>query len=159
MARLLEIKALEGVKMEDAALDRLISLTGGDMRQAITFMQSAHRLHDGELITSADIEEIAGVVPTATLEQFITVAKSNSFEKVQAAVVNMIADGFSANSFLSQIHDMIVVMPAEECTDKQKSLIAVKIAKSDHALVDGADEYLQLMDVASVIMTGLCDKE
>ena len=153
---LLEVQEKEGVDCKSPAMERLISLTGGDMRQAITFLQSAHRLHDGAEITASDVEEIAGVVSTPLLEDFIVQCKTNSFEKMQEACDNIIAEGFSVNCFLDQVHDVVIAMENTDLTDTQKAVIAEKIAKADHALVDGADEHLQLVDVAATIMRNLC---
>jgi replication factor C subunit 2/4 len=47
-------------------------------------------------------------------------------------------------------------MPTEELADLEKAKICEKMAQADKALVDGADEYLQLIDIGSSIMNGLC---
>ena len=81
------------------------------------------------------------------------------------------AEGYSASQTLSQLHDRLVTM--ETLSDKQKSVIAEKMGVSgilynstglqclfgqivDRRLMDGADEYLQLMDLTSVIMEQFC---
>lgn len=156
LTRLLEVQGKEGVNCKAPAMERLISLTGGDMRQAITFLQSAHRLNDGAEISTTDVEEIAGVVPTPLLDDFVLQCRTNSFEKMQVACDNIIAEGFSVNCFLDQIHDVIVAMEPADLSDPQKAKVAEKIAQADHALVDGADEHLQLVDVAATIMSNLC---
>jgi hypothetical protein len=47
------------------------------------------------------------VVPTSLLDHFVRQCKSSSFESMQAAVEDLVASGFSANTFISQIHDMV----------------------------------------------------
>ncbi len=37
-------------------------------------------------------------------------------------------------------------------TDTQKSALAEKLAVAEHRLIEGADEYLQLMDVTTHVM-------
>lgn len=73
-----------------------------------------------------------------------------------------------------QLHDRVV--EEVELSDRQKSIICERIGVSavqsmltsfllllpqlvDKRLTDGADEYLQLMDLCSVIMTQLCQVE
>lgn len=55
-------------------IDTLISVSDGDLRRAITYLQSAARLSsagDSKVaITSREIQETAGVVPTATVRAF-----------------------------------------------------------------------------------------
>ncbi len=41
--RVRQIRDAEGVACDDATLDVLVGLSGGDLRQAITLLQSAHR--------------------------------------------------------------------------------------------------------------------
>lgn len=36
-------------------------MSGGDLRKAITLLQSAHKLHAEDEITLSDVQEIAGV--------------------------------------------------------------------------------------------------
>jgi len=55
---------------------------------------------------------------------------------------------------LLQLHDIIV--PAEEVTDKQKSAICERLAVVDKRLMDGADEYLQILDLCTVMMQQFC---
>ncbi|CAI9755840.1 unnamed protein product [Fraxinus pennsylvanica] len=49
-----------------------------------------------------------------------------------------------------QLHEMI--LKADDVSDEHKARICKKFAEADKYLVDGADEYLQLLDVASNIM-------
>lgn len=41
--RIVHVRDCEGVKCDEAVVKRLVDLSGGDLRQAITFLQSAHR--------------------------------------------------------------------------------------------------------------------
>lgn len=58
--RLLEISKAEKFDMKEDVIDELISVSGGDMRRAITLMQSAHQL-EPEGITIQTIVDISGV--------------------------------------------------------------------------------------------------
>ena len=53
-----------------------------------------------------------------------------------------------------QIFDIIV--ERGELTDKQKSLIAERLAVIDKRLCDGADEGLQVMDLFTLAMDQFC---
>ena len=156
LVRIKEIKEKEQVDVDDAGMQRLVQLSGGDMRQAITFMQSAHRLNGGTKVTVDDLEEIAGEIPTRIIASFMEQCKSNSFELIQAAVEDIQASGYSANCFVDQIHDAMLALPDDEITDLQRAVISERLAHADKALVDGADEYLQMIDVGSCIMKQIC---
>jgi DNA polymerase III delta prime subunit len=46
-------------------MDAIIGLSGGDMRKAVTTLQSAHQLYGGAAEISADVlTEVSGKVPT-----------------------------------------------------------------------------------------------
>lgn len=82
--RLQHIATTEGVAFEDGVLDTLIKTSDGDLRRAITYLQSAARLHKSTALGAVDggkegaapksskvspqsIVEIAGVVPPSVI--------------------------------------------------------------------------------------------
>merc|ERR1712025_707093 len=148
--RLKEIGVKEEVELDDAAMAALLHTSEGDMRKAITYLQSAARLKSEESVTEQDILEIAGVIPVSVLDELIEACKSDSYEKLEANVKGMIADGHSAAQLITQIHDVLIEM--DELKDKQKAAVMQRLAVIDKRLIDGADEYLQIMDLATVIM-------
>ena len=54
-------------------------------------------------------------------------------------------------TFALQFHDA-VLLSHNTLSDVQKSVIAEKIAQVDKCLVDGADEYLQLLGLTATAM-------
>uniref|UniRef100_A0A673JP31 AAA+ ATPase domain-containing protein n=1 Tax=Sinocyclocheilus rhinocerous TaxID=307959 RepID=A0A673JP31_9TELE len=120
--RLLQICGKESLKYTTEGIEALVSVSEGDLRKAITYLQSAARLHAEQEITEQIIIEIAG---------------------------DMIDEGYAATNVLNQLHDVII---DEKLSDKQKSVITQKMAEVDKCLADGADEYLQLLSLCSVIM-------
>lgn len=122
--RLEEIATAEGVVVEDGAIQALINCSEGDLRKAITFLQSAARLvgasaaqKDGEgdeamevdkrPVTVKIIEDIAGVIPGATIEELVTAIRPSGsrgpFSAVNKVVDDMVADGWSAGQVVSQV--------------------------------------------------------
>jgi len=144
------ISEKESVDCDDAAMAALIQTSEGDMRKAITYLQSAARLKPGETVTEQDILEIAGVIPPAVIDALIEACKSDSYEKLENTVQDMIADGHSAAQLLTQIHDVLIDL--DELKDKQKAVVMERLAVVDKRLLDGADEYLQIMDLTSILM-------
>ncbi len=89
---------------------------------------------------------------------------------------DLLLEGFSASQALDQLHDRMVVLST--LTDKQKSVITERMAVSaflrfidiiiyllfcfvfvqlvGRRLMEGGDEYLQLMDLTTVIMYQFC---
>jgi replication factor C subunit 2/4 len=125
--RVEEIAQKEGVKMEDGAVNTLISCSEGDLRKAITFLQSAARLvgavgvqekeedsmdvdedeGNAKIVTAKSIEDIAGVIPNETIEKLVKAMQPKSkglvYEAVSNTVTDMVADGWSATQVVTQV--------------------------------------------------------
>ncbi|XP_072034729.1 replication factor C subunit 4-like [Amphiura filiformis] len=144
----------ENVKCDDEAVQAIIKTSEGDLRKAITTLQSAHRLKGEEGIQVKDIYEIAGVIPDDYVATILKTCSSNSYEQLEVAVKDLLREGYSAMQVISQVNDIIVEKP--ELNDKQKSLICERLAIADKRLCDGADEYLQIMDLFTIVMTQFC---
>ncbi|XVF64506.1 hypothetical protein PTKIN_Ptkin09bG0175000 [Pterospermum kingtungense] len=126
----------------------------GDLRRAITYLQGAARLF-GSSISSKDLISVSGVIPQEVVEALYAACKSGNFDLANKEVNNVIAEGFPVSQMLSQLFD--VVVEADDVPDEQKARICKSLAEADKRLVDGADEYLQLLDVASNTMRALCN--
>lgn len=125
--RLDDIASAEGVVVEEGAIDALIQSSEGDLRKAITFLQSAARLvgasastkdgdgdeamdvNDAEKkpVTIKIIEDIAGVIPNNTIETLVDAMRprksADTFTSVSRVVEDMVADGWSAGQVVSQV--------------------------------------------------------
>ncbi|XP_076134029.1 replication factor C subunit 4 [Alosa pseudoharengus] len=147
--RILEICKKENLNYSKQGIDELVRVSEGDLRKAITYLQCAARLNGDTEITESTILEIAGVVPPNVIDNLLQICHKGTFDKMQIEVKNMIDDGYAATQILNQLHDRII---EGHLSDKQKSVIAEKMAEVDKCLADGADEYLQLISLAAVIM-------
>lgn len=122
--RLNDIAQAEGVLLEDGAVDALIKCSDGDLRKAITFLQSAARLvgavapaqdagHDAEMdvggrpVTVKIVHDIAGVIPDRIINDLVAAmrpkAPAGAYRTVSKVVEDMVADGWSATQVVSQV--------------------------------------------------------
>ncbi|RXK35234.1 replication factor C subunit 2/4 [Tremella mesenterica] len=158
-ARMEMIVKAEGVDIEDGVLDRILELAGGDLRKAITFLQTAQRLHGATSpptpISAMSIHEISGVVPDTTIHSLlrsmgvdpfsgIDLSIRSTFDTVRTAVKSISREGWSAGQVLEQLHDALIPIPTIPAM--QKSQAALAIAECDKGLCEGGDEELQLLD-------------
>ncbi|KAL4810220.1 P-loop containing nucleoside triphosphate hydrolase protein [Aspergillus unguis] len=166
--RLAHIAQTEGLTLEDGVIDKLITCSDGDLRRAITYMQSAARLigaaqaekKEGEdeemkdqgsdVITVRTIEEIAGVVPESVLDEIVQAMQpkkiGSSYEAISKVVTDIVADGWSATQILLQLYRRMIYN--DSIPDIQKNRIVLVFSEMDKRLVDGADEHLSILDVA-----------
>ncbi|RVE73851.1 hypothetical protein OJAV_G00035470 [Oryzias javanicus] len=147
--RLLEICEKEKLKYTKESMAALVQVSEGDLRKAITFLQSAARLNVDKEITEKAIVEIAGVVPSKMVEGLLQTCFKGTFERLEETVRSLVNEGYAATQILSQLHQAVI---ESHLKDKDKSIITEKMAVVSKCLSDGADEYLQMLSLCSVIM-------
>ncbi|KAI2697101.1 hypothetical protein CBS147372_8155 [Penicillium roqueforti] len=170
--RISNIAEQEGLQLEDGVVDTLIRCGEGDLRRAITYLQSAARLvgptkppavkdadDDAEMtdvgsnssvITVNSIEEIAGVLPDDVLDSLVEAMQPTSgasaYEAVSGVITDIVADGWSATQLVGQLYRRVVFN--EAIPDIQKNKIVMLFSEVDKRLVDGSDEHLSMLDLA-----------
>ncbi|KAL6906823.1 P-loop containing nucleoside triphosphate hydrolase protein [Trichoderma evansii] len=175
--RLESIAEAEGVTLEDGAVDALIKCSEGDLRKAITFLQSAARLvgaklpgKDGEGDDSMDVdkrpvtvkivEDIAGVIPGSTINDLVKAMRSSTsgeaYRSISKVVEDLVADGWSAGQVVNQLYQELIF--DEIVPDVQKNKIVLVFSEVDKRLVDGADEHLSILDLAMRISAIMSEK-
>lgn len=122
-SRLTHIASAERIGVTPQVIETLINTSSGDLRRAITYLQSASRLSSSTSpptpITPADIQEIAGVVPENVINDFAAVLgieivsnmdidepvenKKKGFEAIKNKVKFLMREGYSATQILTQV--------------------------------------------------------
>lgn len=198
--RLDEIAEKEKVPLEEGVVDALVQCSEGDLRKAITFLQSAARLvgavkrpgiSDGIVgissisngtkgkrtvikehsedamdiddqeaepaqsppVTVRVVEEIAGVIPAAVIDGLVQAMRPRPkggtvYEAISKAVTDMVADGWSASQVITQLYQELLTNESLPVTNKQKNAVVLVFSEVDKRLVDGAEEHLQILDLA-----------
>ena len=179
--RLEEIAQLENVAVEEGAVDALVKCSEGDLRKAITYLQSAARLvgamnvngsgradddamdvdSAGAKVTVRIVEEIAGVIPDDTIEDLLKAMQPQSrpgaaYDAMSKVVEELVADGWSGSQVLAQLYDKVIY--EERTSDLKKGQIAMVFSEVDKRLIDGADEHLAMLDMALRISDILASK-
>eukprot|EP00158_Paraphelidium_tribonemae_P003772 Partr_v1_DN26360_c1_g1_i3_m43271 putative replication factor c len=168
IARLRDICMAEGIGMaiKDDILQRVVEISDGDLRRAITYLQTLTRLlfTNGTLAPASDevleiVDEIAGVVSSTRMDKFMdaVVVRSDStasreFATVQQEVDDMMANGYSAFQVLVQINQRLIADPS--ISARKKCIISSKLAETEKRLKDGAHPRLQLLDLCLVMAAG-----
>lgn len=76
--RLLDIAEKENVIISNEGIAYLVKVSEGDLRKAITFLQSATRLTGGKEVTENVITDIAGVIPPETINGIFAACQGGS---------------------------------------------------------------------------------
>lgn len=151
-------KKSENEKSGDPELNLLLKCTEGDLRRAVTLLQSAHRLagiSSVEKVVSCDmIADLVGVIPSTVIDEAVQILSKNEGTGSLANIMRFVrktlaSGGYGSAQFLSQLAQQItddLTMTAEV-----KAQCAIAISYTDHLLVDGGDEVIQLTALLSNI--------
>ena len=151
--RLSSIASTEKLNIGNHLLSRIVEYSDGDLRRAVMTLQNVCRI-DG--IDEDSIRDMCGVVP-AQYYDLIQLSKSASFEELQHFAEDFVRKGFSLSQFVYQLCDYI---PSDSnLTNSEKSLISLKLGQIEKALMDGGDEYIQLLDLIAFLFKHLNLKE
>eukprot|EP01083_Nonionella_stella_P154025 495729_1 len=148
LTKLTEIATKEQIAIARDVLDELIVMSEGDMRKSITLLQSASLMKsENESVTLNDVYTVAVRIPHDVItDHIIKACLSTSFNAINDTVHYIIAEGYPVALILPKLLDFI--MEDEKLfKNMAKAQIAMKLAEADKKLVDGASEFLQLMDV------------
>lgn len=89
------------------------------------------------------------MVPDDALKNLWEKVKSPRFEDIQNAVDDLIAEGYPVKTLFTQLCGHIA--EHAELSDAKKARLALALAVADKKLVDGANEYMQLLNIASTL--------
>ena len=156
-------------KNEEEVLNEILILCQGDMRRAVTTLQSAHLLSGGGDNSTSDsntdggskgyikkesIAEMAGLPPQSVITSlFDTLQKSEStYDTMEKEVQDIMLEGYAAQQIMKGLLKMLMFLDCKVLSELHKAQIAIKIAEADKNLIDSADETLQLLVVCSLIL-------
>lgn len=167
LSRLQFIQKEENIRLEDGVLEEVLKIASGDLRKAITFLQSAARLHsrlatadkegdidltgddEADQITVKSIREIAGSVPRDILDGLLRVAEGKNSSEIFKVVDDAIMEGWSGIEIVNQLHDELILNDAY--TPEQKNAFSQILFETDQRLSNGTDEHLQILNLVTKI--------
>ncbi|CAK9828381.1 Replication factor C subunit 4 [Anthophora retusa] len=149
--RLEHICKEEDLKANKPVLLKIVEASGGDLRRAITCLQSITTLKGkGIEITTDDVLEIIGIVPDKWLDELMEVCKQKDYSKAEAFIERFMLEAYASSQIIEQLSERIIY--SNELTDKQKALIAERLGQCNYRLLDGGSEYMQLVSLSCGII-------
>jgi replication factor C subunit 2/4 len=149
VAKLGAIAAAEGMTLPTDTAAALHDVAAGDMRRAVTALQSAALLHEGPgaaILTPGDVADLAGMVPPEVLEPLWAAVCAPDVRGVVAAMAAVRTAGYPGRALLQALATQVAAAtPPLACTQLAHAFVA--LARVDHRLADGGDEHLQLLAV------------
>lgn len=127
--RLKHICELEGVSIDEEAFKSIVNISGGDMRRAITTLQSCYRLKGAQhKIQVEDLLEMSGIIPETYLSEYLEVCRSGNYKNLEDFVRNIGYEAYSIGQMLEQFNEYVLRCPT--LTHMQKARICDKLGVS-----------------------------
>ncbi len=143
----------EKLNLEKGVIQCLVKISEGDLRKAIMLLQNMKYMqeYDGKITLDA-VYEMASWLSDKMLKRIrkgCIVKKNVPIMQIVKLTKEIRAYGYPINNIIRQLHEMIVNEPI--LTDKMKAQICLHFAKTETRLIEGADEYLQLLSILMCI--------
>ena len=147
--RLRYIVQQEELNVDEDVFSYLLTISNGDLRRAITYLQSAARLAstptEESTRSAATLRVIGGVVPEEQLKILHNTPEDKDVSAITSVVGDLVLQGWGAQQVLDQLHELYV--HSDSILTETKNRAARLMFETDRRLNNGADEHLQLLNL------------
>jgi len=154
LIKLKEICEKENFNIDVKILSKINDIAKGDARKSIMILQNLKYLYDynNKKITHTDVYNLTGYVSKKIIKKIfnICINPDNNLDKIFKSVNYLKLKGFPVVSVLMTLNEIII--ETTKISDKQKSDIFYNLSLTEKKLTDGADEYIQLINVFAYIL-------
>lgn len=143
--KLNDIAKKEKLIVNNECFDKIYEISNGDVRRAIMTLQNLKYIQSyKKVVTPMDILNISGGIDISMLEGFWEKCCNENVVTVRKLALLVLREGFSVESVIVYLNDCIL---NSKFTDQKKSKIALELAETSRRLLEGGDEYLQMLNV------------
>ncbi len=150
--KLVAISSNENININYEALKCISEISNGDLRKAILMLQNIKYTKNNikNVITKNDIYNVCNYITQENMNKYIMDVKMNNnilnVIKVSKEIINK---GYIFNSVINKI--IHYLMLNDEIDDKNKATILFEISNIEKNINDGANEYIQLLKLITMI--------
>lgn len=155
--RLEHISKNECMKVDTKTINALAEVAEGDARYGIMllhYLKYMERVRDK--ITDADVYYITGNVDDETVEMIWKSIMNDNINTLRDTASIIHRKAFPVQNILDKLRIRIL---KDKMSDDKKSVIMWELCKSEERLLDGADEYLQILYLLMMIQSTLKTKK
>lgn len=148
--RLKNISEKEKMNVSKSCLKTLVKLSGGDLRQSIMCLQylKYYNIYKNEIVPS-DIVNMMGDVDERIIKKHWNICVSGNMNDARNSAISVNKrNGWNVFMLLAHLRNCLI---ESDLNDNQKSNIALELANSEQRLLDGADDYIQTLNMFMTI--------
>ncbi|KAI8892707.1 replication factor C subunit 2 [Globomyces pollinis-pini] len=141
----------EDINCNTNTLTTLVKVVDGDLRQAITLLQTAKRMGTTDEITQTDIEELIGAIPDHVIQKLFQTWQTKNVTQINQTLQNIFKSGYSGLDLILKIHSELVNPTSTYFNAIMTAKIMVELGRTEKRLLDGADEHLQCLQLMCTV--------
>ena len=137
----------ENINFKDDILQTISKICKGDVRRSIMLLQNLKHIQQIKKINTDTVHDIANCVPPYLIDDIwhnVLKNKKIKIKDIVEHVKELKSLSYPLNNIFEQLQKKIC---DSDIDDNKKSLISIQIAVSERQLIDGADEFIQLLNV------------
>jgi replication factor C subunit 2/4 len=148
------IASNEHLDIDKASIKKIVEISNGDMRQAIMLLWNLnYSLKYMGKITPEIVCETASIVPDYIMDELwkfclLDVKTKDTFNIIQISK-KIHSMGFPIHNLINQLTKLVI--HESEISDDKKAKICMHLASTSKILIDGANEYIQLLNTLTFI--------
>jgi replication factor C subunit 2/4 len=152
--KLIYISNKENIKVNNDIFEKLIELSHGDMRKSIMMLQNLKYIYKYKNeINLDDVYHIGNYIPEQYLSNIWNNILLNNKIKSMDNILNVSLDirnnAYPLNNILIQLTKYLI--KEDKLNDEQKSIISYHFGNMERVIIEGGNEYIQLINILSFI--------
>lgn len=143
----------EKLDLTDDVINAVEEVVKGDMRKGIMTLQNLKYIYNYKnKVTIYDVYEMAGCVPIEYIKPVMSMCmdKNTQVKNIIKEAIRIKRNGFPVSFIIQQMSKFIT--NSDQLNDKQKADISIQFGITERRLYEGADEYLQLVNLYGYIL-------
>lgn len=137
-----KIAKTEDLRLLDAAAERIVEYSEGDLRQAINVLQTT-AAYQKDVIDEQTVLQVFGEASPRQVQMMLNKALCGNFIEARKTMYDLIGQyGFSGSEIVRQIQRELIKIP--HLSDSQKAELTDIIGEYDYRMTQGANSDIQL---------------
>lgn len=157
--KLKSIAQNENITISDEALNSMSEISNGDLRKGILTLQNIKYTKQNLpncIINKNDIYDMCKHIPFDEMKKYIVdLNKNNNILNIIKITKEIINKGYIFNSVINKIIQYLI--ENNKISDKSKSKIFFEMSNVEKCINDGANEYIQLLKILTMISMINCN--
>jgi len=137
----------EKFDIDNNIIDKITEYTKGDVRHGIMTLQYLKYIYDSQgCITLTDVYQITNYLPVETIQELFNNCiynKNSTIKSIKGEIINLRQKGYSINTVIEQLNSIVIT--SNKMNDMQKAKICIIMGEIEKMLINGSDEYIQLL--------------